>query len=80
MLCPKCEGKLVTKDTRHNHAAAETYRRKVCTACGHTIYTVEYETLKTESFTRQWNRCARDFINRHKNNQPLYQKEKENDT
>ena len=61
MKCPKCKGKLITKDTRHNDSASETYRHKVCTVCGHGIYTVEYETIKTETFTRQYNRCSRRF-------------------
>lgn len=66
MKCPKCKGKLITKDTRHNDDAEETYRRKVCSKCGHTIFTIEYETLASTSFKSQWGRCDRTVKHRHK--------------
>lgn len=50
MKCPKCDGKARVMDTVPNLKEHETYRKRLCLECGHTFYSVEFETEPTARF------------------------------
>ena len=54
MDCPKCLGKLITKDVVNNPIENEIYRMKKCSSCGHTFFTVEYEVTINKRFEEDW--------------------------
>lgn len=59
MLCPKCEGKTKVVDMSYNYVWDEQYRKRVCTNCGHTFYTAEFEVEEDKRFKKEWNRGYR---------------------
>lgn len=59
MVCPKCSGETRVIDVVK--AKNENYRRILCKSCGHTFFTVEYETENNEIFRKNWNRNNRRY-------------------
>ena len=53
MKCPKCGKKMYVDDVVHT-TENEVYRRKVCKACGHGFFTVEYEIEADKHLADIW--------------------------
>jgi transcriptional regulator NrdR family protein len=49
MTCPECGGKIRTIETAQI-GTEETYRRKKCTDCGRTMFTIEFEVDADEKY------------------------------
>ena len=62
MHCPKCEGKVTVCDTVHVKKTNEIYRKRKCTDCGHTFFSVEYEVDNDDALGLIW---ARNYRRRH---------------
>lgn len=58
MTCPKCGGKIDTKDTRHT-PENETLRLKECRNCGRRFKSIEFETMADAALERLWRLCDR---------------------
>ena len=56
MKCPNCEsGNIGVIDIVHTGINDnETYRKKRCSKCGYTFYTVEYEIIRNPKFYHAW--------------------------
>lgn len=54
MMCPNCAGKVRVLDNVKNPTENEIYRRKTCTECGYTFFTVEYEVVVNKRFKDDW--------------------------
>lgn len=63
MTCPKCGGKLLVVDTRHDTKENETYRQKECASCHTYIYSVEYEVF-AKDVQQIWNSLDRRHLAR----------------
>jgi len=62
MTCPKCNGKLKVVDSVYIPDSNEYRRNKVCTKCGHEIYTIEFEVEVNERFKDEWYEYHRDRL------------------
>ena len=54
MKCPNCGKKLLVKDTVHNVADNEVYRKRICKECGETIFTTEFEVDPDMDYMELW--------------------------
>ena len=54
MNCPNCKGKVTVRDTVHVEKANEIYRKRKCTDCGHTFFTVEFEVDDDDALKGIW--------------------------
>lgn len=61
MLCPKCNSKTRTIDTRNNDKDNETYRRCSCNnkECGFKFYSVEFMAEETFDFKESWQKATK---------------------
>lgn len=55
MKCPECSGYLRAYETTYTEEN-ETYRKRKCLACGHVLYTMEFEIENTPEFQKEWGR------------------------
>jgi transcriptional regulator NrdR family protein len=60
MKCPKCKGSLKVTDVVSNPEDNEVYRSKVCTICGLSIYTTEFEVERDAKFRTLWYKFHRE--------------------
>ena len=62
MICPKCGGKIKVLDVRHNTRTNEDYRKRRCTECGYTFFTVEEVARKSRlgRLMSNWSKYSRD--------------------
>lgn len=54
MKCPNCGKKLLVKDTVHNVADNEVYRKRVCECCDKIIFTTEFEVEADMDYMELW--------------------------
>ena len=59
MICPKCNGKVIVADKVDIYSNNEIYRKRTCTACGHTFYTTEKIVEQNKEFLDNWSCCHR---------------------
>lgn len=62
MNCPKCNEKTTVTDVVLIHTLNEQYRRRKCVACGHVIYTTEFEVKYTDDYATLWNKNHRAAV------------------
>lgn len=60
MVCPKCGEKLKVVDSANT--SDEILRKRKCTKCEHTLYTIEYEVENDEPFNKQWTKYNRAYV------------------
>lgn len=61
MVCPKCGGRAIVKNTLHSEDN-ETYRKIKCAdtpGCGHIFYTIEYEVEYNRQLKEDLSKCER---------------------
>ncbi len=68
MFCPECGFKTKVADISTNKQQGERYRKRVCVACSHGFYTVEYVIEETPHFREAWRKNRR----RHSRNKGDY--------
>ena len=61
MTCPVCGER--SKVVDNVDCVDEYYRKRKCTSCGYTFYTVEYETDYNEEVKEMWNKYHRSSKN-----------------
>lgn len=70
MRCSKCGSKLHVKDTVHNLADNEVYRKRICDKCGFVIFTTEFEVEADMDYLELWYSNHRHRKPRKKNQIP----------